>query len=92
MQADGGVDGEVAGEVEVVDELVEEEATQALVRARVAGEERALHDLGKVDEREHRTIEVGEVRTEDGCLVVGEVLRGVHAHSLASSPPDSNAT
>ena len=49
------------------------------------GEQRALHHLREVDQREHGTVEVGEVRTEDGSLFVGEVLRGVHAHSLASS-------
>src|SRR5205085_8486151 len=86
-QADRGIHGEVAGEVEVVHELVEEEATQARVRARVPREERALHDLGQVDEREHRAVEVGEVRPEDGRFLLGEILGGVHAHSLASSAP-----
>ena len=83
-QADGGVDGVVAGDVEVADELVEEQPAQALGRAGVAGEERALHHLGQVDQGEHRPVEVGEVPTEDVGLVVGEVLRG---YTLTVSPP-----
>src|SRR5206468_7468672 len=45
-------------------ELVEEEPAQRLRRARVACEERALHDLRQVDEREDGTVEGGEVRGE----------------------------
>ena len=82
-QADGGVDGGVAGEVEVADELVEEQAAQALVAARVPGEERALHDLGQVDEREDRPVEVREVRAKDLGFVGGEALGHVlHGHLL----------
>src|SRR5439155_25349458 len=52
-------------------------------------EQCALHDLREIDEREHGAIEIGEVRPEDGRLVVAEVLRGVHTHSLASRAPAS---
>ena len=76
-QADRRVDGEVAGEVEVADELVEEEPAQALVGARVPGEQRALHDLGQVGQREDGTVEIREVRPERGRFVVGELLRRV---------------
>ena len=79
LQADGGVDGEIAGEVEVGDELVEEEATQALRAPRVTREQGALDHLGEVDHAVHGTIEVGEIPAEDGFLVVGELLHGVHA-------------
>ena len=48
-------------DVEVADELVEEQAPQALRAAAVAGEQRALDDLGQVDQCEHRAVEVGEV-------------------------------
>ena len=80
LETDGRVDGEVAGEVEVGDELVEEQAAQALRAARVAREQRALHHLGEVDHAVDRAIEVGEIRPEDGFLVVGELLHGIHAH------------
>ena len=73
-QADGGVDGAVAGDVELVDELVEEEPAQALGRARVAGEQRALHHLGQVDEREDGAVEVREVGRQELALVLRERL------------------
>jgi hypothetical protein len=60
-----------------VGELVEEQAAQ---RARVAGvarEERALHRLGQVDEREDGTVEVRDVRREARPLVGAEGLGGV---------------
>ena len=79
-QADGGVDGEVAGDVEVADELVEEQAAQALVGPRVPGEQRALHDLGQVDQGEDRAVEVREVPPEDVGLVGGELLGDVDGH------------
>jgi hypothetical protein len=73
-EPDGGVDGQIAGEVEVADELVQEQAPQALGRPRVAGEERALHDLGQVHEREDGRVEVREVRAQHRLLLVGEAL------------------
>src|SRR6185503_10577661 len=76
-QPDGRVDGQVTGEVEVADELVEEQAAQALVGTGVAREQRALHDLGQVREREHRSVEVREVRPECGFFFGGERLRRV---------------
>ena len=79
-QPDRGVDGGVAADVEVADELVEEEAPQALGAAGVAGEQGALHDLGQVDEREHGTVEVGEVAPEDVRLVGRELLGDVDGH------------
>ena len=79
-QPDGGVDGLVAGDVEVADELVEEEPAEALGRAAVAGEQGALHDLGQVDQGEHRTVEVREVAPEDVCLLRLEVLGDVDGH------------
>ena len=41
------------------------------------GEQRALHDLGQVHEREHRPVDVREVRAKDVLFVRGEVLRHV---------------
>ena len=73
----------VAGDVELADELVEEQAAQALGRARVAGEQRALHDLGQVDQGEDRAVEVGEVPPEDVGLVGAELLGDVDASRAA---------
>ena len=55
-------------------ELVEEKPAKRLGRARVAGEESTLHDLGQVDQREHGTIEVGEIGSEGGLLLAGELF------------------
>ena len=52
----------VAGGLHVLEELVEEQAPQRLGRTAVAGEERALHHLGQIDQREDRAVEVREVR------------------------------
>ena len=76
-QPDRRVDGEVAGEVEIADELVEEQPAQALVGTGVPREQRALHDLGQIDEREDGPVEVREIRPERGRFVVGELLRRV---------------
>src|SRR5207249_5087585 len=66
----------VAGGVETsrAQELVEEKPAKRLGRARVAGEESTLHDLGQVDQREHGTIEVGEIGSEGGLLLAGELF------------------
>src|SRR5262245_26319146 len=74
--AGGRVSGVVSRGVETAraQELVEEEPTQGLGRARVAREQRALHDLGEIDEREHRAVQVGEVRGEGGLLLAGELF------------------
>ena len=77
---DGGVDRVVAGDVEVADELVEEQPPQALGRAAVAGEQRALDDLGQVDEGEDRAVEVREVAPQHVGFVGGELLRDVGGH------------
>src|SRR5215471_1220964 len=55
-------------------ELVEEEPAERLGRARVAGEERALHDLRQAHEREHRAVEVGHIGLEGDLLVAGELF------------------
>ena len=90
-KAHGGVDGRVAADVEVADELVEEEAAQALGRSGVAGEQRALHDLGQVDEREDRAVEVGEVSPKDVRLVGSELLGDVHGHRVRLRPRRARA-
>ena len=48
-----------------------------LSRARVPREQRALHDLGQVHEREHRAVEVREVRPERRLLLGRELLGDV---------------
>ena len=78
-----------------VRELVEEEAAQRARIARVAGEERALDRLGQVHQREHRPVEIREVRREPRALgggqVVGRVAHGrrrlaPHAAGAAGGP------
>src|SRR2546422_657456 len=66
-------------------ELVEEEAAQRLRRARVPREERALHDLGQVDEREDRAVEVGEVGGEGGAFLPCELVGHLEG-DLSTSP------
>ena len=69
-----------------VGELVEEEPPQRAGVARIAGEQRALHRLGQVDEREHRAVEVGDVRREPLALGGREVVGRV-AHGRMRLPP-----
>src|SRR3954454_5776243 len=71
---------------ERVGELVEEEPAEGAGVARVAGEERALHRLGQVDEREHGPVEVREVRRQARALGGGEVVGGVAHGSLTLAP------
>ena len=59
---------------EVLGELVQEQPPDRLRGSRVPREERALHYLGQVRQREHRSLEVGEVRREARALLVGELL------------------
>ena len=80
VEADRGIDGMVAAHVEVADELVEEQPAKRLVAAAVPGEQRALDDFGQVDQREHRTVEVGEVSTQHIGFVRAEGLGDVHSH------------
>ena len=54
---------------DLIEKLVEEEPAQRLRRARVAGEQRSLHDLRQVAQREHRSIEIREVRRQQAPLV-----------------------
>ena len=79
FEPDGGVDGVVAADVEIADELVEEQAPQALGAAAVAGEERALHHFGQVDQRKHGSVEVGEIAPQrvglGGRVLLGDVDR-----------------
>ena len=58
-----------------VEELVEEEPPQRLRRARVAGEQRPLHDLGQVPQGEDVVVQVREVGGEGAPLVRREPLR-----------------
>ena len=81
LQPYGGVDADVAADVELTDELVEEEATEALVRTRIPGKERALHHLGQVHEREHWLVEIGEVPPKDVGLFGTERFHGVGKHA-----------
>ena len=80
LETDRGVDRLVAVDVEVVDELVEEQPAQALGAAAVAGEQRPLHDLRQVDEREDGAVEVGEVPAQDVGLLTREILGDVQTH------------
>jgi hypothetical protein len=68
---------------DLIEKLVEKQPAQRLRRARVAREQRALDRLGQVDEREHRLIEVGEVRRKRGRLRCRERL-SQRAHSSSS--------
>src|SRR5262245_18656130 len=81
-QTDGRVDGRIAADVEVADELVEEQAAQAFVRAGVSSEERALDDLGKVDECEDRTVEVRHVPPKDVLFLGRELFGDVDGHRV----------
>ena len=92
IETDRCIDRVVAADVEVADELVEEETAERLVAAAVAGEERALDDLGQVDEREHRTIEVGEVATQHIGFVRAEGLGDVHSHDRILYGPTPRRT
>src|SRR4029077_1443215 len=84
FQTHGGVDRLVAGDVEVADELVEEQPSQRLRAAAVASEQCTLHDFGKVDEGEHRTIEVREIPAQYVSLFRGEGFGDVHSHGATS--------
>jgi hypothetical protein len=83
-QSHGGVHAGVAGDVEVPDELVEEEPTQALARARIAGEQGPLYHFRQVDQGKHRAFEIRDVGPKDLRLVVGERLVGVGEHARAT--------
>ncbi len=79
-QPDGGVDGQVAADVEIADELVQEQPAQALGRAGVAGEQRSLHHLREVHQREDGPVHAREVPPEDVGLRVTEALPDVWMH------------
>ena len=79
----------LAALVDVLRELVEEEAAERLRRARVPSEERPLHDLRQVHEREHRAVEVREVPREHLALILGEPFgREPEAHGEGEGDGD----
>ena len=80
LEADRGVDRVITRDVEIADELVEEEPPEALGAAAVPGEQRALHDLGKVDQREDRPVQVREVPPEHVPFFRCELLGDVGSH------------
>ena len=95
--ADGGVDRLVAGGCRGRRRTRRGTAgAGALGAAAVAGEQRPLHDLGQVDKREDRPVEVGEVAAQDVGLVRGELLRLRQAattlHSRRQLSPASGIT
>ncbi len=53
---------------------------------RIAGKKRPLDGLGEVDQGEHGTVEVGEVRGEQGLLLGGEVLDRVAHRRIVARP------
>ena len=72
-----------------VRELLQEQAPQRPGIARVAGEERALHRLRQVDEREHRPVQVGHVGSEPSPLGGGQFVgRVAHGTATLARPPD----
>jgi hypothetical protein len=82
----------LAALVDVLGELVEEQAAERLGRARVTREQRALHDLRQVHQREDGTVEVGEVPREHLTLVLGESLgREPERHGDGEGDGDGDA-
>ena len=53
---------------DLIGELVEEQPPQGLGRSRVAREQRAFDRFRKIDQREDRAVDVGEIRRERGGL------------------------
>ena len=82
LQADRRVHPEVARHIQVPHEFVEKEATQTLGASAIAREQRALHDLGQVHQREYRTVEIREITPKDLGLLGGEFLGGVDRHEM----------
>ena len=80
IEADRGVNRMITGDVEIADKFVEEQPPQRLWTSAVSGEQRALYDLGEIDECEHRPIKVCEVPTKNFCLVRREGLWDVDGH------------
>ena len=60
-----------------VQELVEKQTSDRLGRPRVPGEQRALHHLWQIPEREDRLVEVGEIGRQGAALIGGELLCNV---------------
>ena len=67
--------------IRFVDELVQQDAAQALLRPRVAGEEGALHDLRQVPQGKNRPVQVREVAGEERGFG-GVELRSGHERSI----------
>jgi hypothetical protein len=80
IEADRGVNRVIAGDIEIADKFVEEQPPERLRTSAVPGEQRALYDLRKIDECEHRPIEVREVPTKNVSLVRCEGLWDVDGH------------
>ncbi len=64
-------------------ELLQEQPPQRPGIARIAREQRALHGLRQVDEREHRPVQVGHVRRQASPLGSGQIVGRV-AHGTAT--------
>src|SRR5260370_452401 len=67
-------------------EFVEEQSAQGFRRSRVAREEGALHDFGKIHEREDGTVEIREVRREGRPLLWAELIG--HPQSILTERPE----
>ena len=53
-------------------ELVEEETPNGVRGPAVPGEQSSLHDLGEIDDPEHRPVDVGEEATEERPFLIRE--------------------
>ena len=71
----------------VLRELVQEQSPQRLLRPGVPGEQRALHDLRQVREREHRPVEVREMAFQGATFVRGERLGRVPDRHVGPDGP-----
>src|SRR5262249_40235454 len=68
----------------ILHKLVEEKTPERFRRARIAREERALHHLGKIGEREDRAVEIRDVGRERRAFLGREPLP--HRAALTRSP------
>ena len=72
-------------------ELLQVEAANRPGIARIAGKKRPLDGLRQVDQSEDGTVEVGEMRGEQGSLLGGEVFDRVAHRGIVVGRPDSAA-
>ena len=77
-----GVGGGAHGRAVRRQELVDQQASQRLGAAAVAGEKRALDDLGQVGQREDRPDGVGDVGGEPLAFLGGQVVCAGHPAML----------